>query len=82
MDKYVVILIDGKRKRAVAIEEKSDDDARKHVEGFLLWNRWKKSELYKHDSYSPAMENSYLLLSSAVKNGSEVKWNDSNLKPI
>ena len=80
--KYVVILIDGKRKRAVTIEENSDEEARKHLEEFLLWNRWKRGELYKHDSYSPNMEDSYLLESSAVKKGKVVEWKESNLKPI
>lgn len=82
MDKYVVVLIDGKRKRAVTIEEKSDYEARKHLESFLLCNRWKRGELYKHDGFSPAMENSYLLEATAVKNGREVFWKESNLKPI
>lgn len=82
MDKYVVILVDGKRKRAVTIEENSDADARKHLEDFLLCNRWKRGELYKHDSYSPAMEDGYLLEASAVKKGRAVEWKESNLRPI
>lgn len=80
--KYVVVLIDGKRKRAVTIEENSDEEARKHLDEFLRYNRWKRGELYKHDGYSPQMEDSYLLEASAVKNGSEVYWKESNLKPI
>jgi len=82
MDKYVIILIDGKRKRAVTVEEKSDYEARKHLEELLLHNRWKRGELYTNDCISPAMEDSYLLEASAVKNGSEVYWKESNLKPI
>jgi hypothetical protein len=80
--KYVAIVIDGRRKRAVTIEESTDEEARKHLEDFLLFNHWKRGELYKHDGYSPQMEDSYLLEASAVKKGRTVEWNESNPKTI
>lgn len=80
--KYVVVLIDGKRKRAVTIEENSDEEARNHLDEFLRYNRWKRGELYKHDGYSPQMEDSYLLEASAVKKDGKTEWTEANLKAI
>ena len=80
--KYIITLSRKGRKRAVTTNFDSLDKAKKTVESMMKVNKWTDAELFANDCITPAMDDGYLLLSSAAKNGREVKWNDSNLKPI
>lgn len=80
--KYIVVISRRGRKRAVEIRKASVEDARKHVEEVMRVNSWTDAELYENDCLTPAMEDGFIIDSSAhFGRDGEIKWKIYKLKP-
>ena len=80
--KYIIVLSRRGRKRAVNIRKSSVDDARKHLESVMRSNNWTDAELYENDCITPAMEDGYILDSTAhYKRDGEIVWKIYKLRP-
>ena len=81
--KYIITVSKRGRKRAVTVKKDSVEEARKHVEKMMRVNLWTDAEVYENDCITPAMDDGYVLESSAhFKNTGEIVWKIYKLKPM
>lgn len=82
MKKYIIVVSKRGRRRAITVKKDSVEDARKHAETLMRARLWKDAEVYENDCITPAMEDGYIIDSSAhFKNTGEIVWKIYKLKP-
>ena len=80
--KYIVVVSRRGRKRAVEIRRSSDEDAVKYMEELMRDRQWTDAELYENDCLTPAMEDGFIIDSSAhFGRDGDIKWKIYKLKP-